>query len=219
MLFNGRPLDLRDVLNETDAVLEAWYPGTNGGAAVAELLYGIAAPSGRLTMSFPHSAGQIPVYYNVFNTGRPQDPNGERVRYVSQYLDVPNEPLLPFGYGLGYTDIRYGEASLSSGTLNADCKLTLTVAVTNSGEFAAEETVQLYVRDMAGETVRPLRELKGFEKVRLEAGETKMVTFEITEEMLRYHHSDLQYNSDPGRFLAMVGPNSRDVRELAFELR
>ncbi|QNK57563.1 glycoside hydrolase family 3 N-terminal domain-containing protein [Paenibacillus sp. PAMC21692] len=219
VLFNGRPLDLRGVLTETDAVLEAWYPGTNGGAAVAELLYGIAAPSGRLTMSFPHSAGQIPVYYNAFNTGRPQDPNGERVRYVSQYLDVPNEPLLPFGYGLGYTDIRYGEASLSSGTLSADGKLTLTVAVTNSGDFAAEETVQLYVRDMAGETVRPLRELKGFEKVKLEAGETKTVAFQITEEMLRYHHSDLQYSSDPGRFLAMVGPNSRDVRELAFELR
>ncbi|WP_214631307.1 glycoside hydrolase family 3 N-terminal domain-containing protein [Paenibacillus agaridevorans] len=219
VLFNGRPLDLRGVLNETDAVLEAWYPGTNGGAAVAELLYGIAAPSGRLTMSFPHSAGQIPVYYNAFNTGRPQDPNGDRVRYVSQYLDVPNEPLLPFGYGLGYTDIRYGEASLSSGMLSADGKLTLTVAVTNSGDIAAEETVQLYVRDMAGENVRPLRELKGFEKVKLEAGETKTVAFEITEEMLRYHHSDLQYSSDPGRFLAMIGPNSRDVRELAFELR
>lgn len=219
VLINGRPLDLRDVLSEADAVLEAWYPGTSGGAAVAELLYGIAAPSGRLTMSFPHSVGQVPVYYNAFNTGRPQDPQGERVRYVSQYLDAPNEPLLPFGYGLGYSEVRYGEAALSSETLEANGKLTLTVTVQNAGERKAEETVQLYIRDMAGETVRPLRELKAFEKITLEAGETLTVTFEISEEMLRYHHSDLQYRSDAGRFLAMVGPNSRDVRELAFELK
>jgi beta-glucosidase len=219
VLFNGRPLDLHGVLDEADAVLEAWYPGSKGGAAVAELLYGIANPSGRLTMSFPHSVGQVPVYYNAFNTGRPQGAADAQVRYVSQYLDIPNEPMLPFGYGLSYCDFRYGDASLSADELSAGGKLTLTVRVTNDGDRAGDETVQLYLRDIAGETVRPLRELKAFQKITLGAGESKIILFEITEQMLRYHHSDLQYKSDPGRFVAMVGPNSRDVQEIGFILR
>ncbi|WP_373876516.1 glycoside hydrolase family 3 N-terminal domain-containing protein [Paenibacillus spongiae] len=219
VLFNGRPLDLHGVLEEADAVLEAWYPGSNGGAAVAELLYGVVNPSGRLTMSFPHSVGQVPVYYNSFNTGRPQGAPDAQVRYVSQYLDIPNEPLLPFGYGLSYADFQYGEAVLSANELNADSKLQLSVRVTNAGRLEGEETVQLYIRDIAGETVRPLRELKAFEKTALMPGESKDIVFEITEEMLRYHHSDLQYKSDPGQFMVMVGPNSRDVQELKFVLK
>lgn len=218
VLFNGRPLDLHGVLDEADAVLEAWYPGTRGGAAIAELLYGEANPSGRLTMSFPHSVGQVPVYYNAFNTGRPKDDPNAQVRYVSQYLDIPNEPMLPFGYGLSYTSFRYGEAALSSPLLRAEEKLLLTVTVTNVGERAGSETVQLYVRDIAGETVRPMRELKAFRKIMLEAGETKEIEFEINEPMLRYHHADLSYKSDPGKFEAMVGPNSKVVQALSFEL-
>ncbi|MDQ6420195.1 glycoside hydrolase family 3 N-terminal domain-containing protein [Paenibacillus sp. LHD-117] len=218
VLFNGRPLDLHGVLDEADAVLEAWYPGTKGGAAVAELLYGEANPSGRLTMSFPQSVGQVPVYYNAFNTGRPQSSPDAPVRYESQYLDIPNAPMLPFGYGLSYSDFRYGDASLSADSIGANGKLTLTVRVTNAGDRAGEETVQLYVRDIAGETVRPLRELKAFEKATLEAGASKEITFGIKEEMLRYHHSDLQYKSDPGKFEVMVGPNSRDVQTLSFKL-
>ncbi|MFC0394437.1 beta-glucosidase BglX [Paenibacillus mendelii] len=219
VLFNGRPLDLHGVLDEADAVLEAWYPGSNGGSAVAELLYGVANPSGRLTMSFPHSVGQVPVYYNGFNTGRPQGAPDAQLRYVSQYLDIPNEPLLPFGFGLSYTDFQYGEAALSANELSVGGKLLVSVRVTNAGRLEGEETVQLYIRDIAGETVRPLRELKAFEKTALMPGESKDIVFEITEEMLRYHHSDLQYKSDPGQFAVMVGANSRDVQELRFILK
>ncbi|MBD2872464.1 glycoside hydrolase family 3 C-terminal domain-containing protein [Paenibacillus sp. IB182493] len=218
VLFNGRPLDLHGVLDEADALLEAWYPGTRGGAAVAELLYGDANPSGRLTMSFPHSVGQVPVYYNSFNTGRPQSSPDAPVRYESQYLDIPNAPLLPFGYGLSYAEFRYGAAELSAVSLRPGGSLQLTVSVTNAGARQGEETVQLYVRDIAGDTVRPLRELKAFRKVALEPGETKEVRFEVTEEMLRYHHADLSFESDPGGFKIMVGPNSRDVQELSFKL-
>ncbi|MBO2944087.1 glycoside hydrolase family 3 C-terminal domain-containing protein [Paenibacillus sp. F411] len=218
VLFNGRPLDLHGVLDEADSVLEAWYPGTKGAEAVAELLYGEANPSGRLTMSFPYSVGQVPVYYNAFNTGRPQSDPSAPVRYESQYLDIPNEPLLPFGYGLGYTEFEYGQAVLSSDELHAGDSLSVSVSVTNAGSRAGEETVQLYVRDISGETVRPLRELKAFRKITLNAGETKEIEFLLTEDMLRYHHSDLSYHSDSGAFIAMVGPNSREVQELPFQL-
>ncbi|WP_100334093.1 glycoside hydrolase family 3 N-terminal domain-containing protein [Bacillus alkalisoli] len=216
VLFNGRPLDLHGVIDQTDAVLEAWYPGTEGGAAVADLLFGDANPSGKITMSFPYSVGQVPVYYNCFNTGRPQD---EPVtEYVSKYLDIPNTPLLPFGFGLSYTNYVYGEVSLSTDTLTVDQPITVTVDVTNNGDVAGDEIVQLYVRDLVGEVVRPLKELKGYEKITLNPGETKTVTFTITEEMLRYHHADLQFSSDAGKFLAFAGPNSVETQEKEFVL-
>ncbi len=219
ILFNGRPLDLHEVLSKSDAVLEAWFSGTEGGNAITALLYGEGNPSGRLTMSFPYAVGQIPVYYNHFNTGRPQNAPDAQVRYVSQYLDIPNEPLFPFGYGLSYSDIEYGEIALSSAELCAGEELQLTVQITNRSAIAGEETVQLYVRDMAGETVRPVSELKDYQKIMLAGNESKQVIFTITEEMLRYHHSDLQYSSDPGRFVAMVGPNSRDTEKIMFSLK
>ncbi|MFD0960661.1 glycoside hydrolase family 3 N-terminal domain-containing protein [Paenibacillus chungangensis] len=218
VLFNGRPLDLRVVDEEADAILEAWYPGSNGGAAVAGLLYGLDNPSGKLVMSFPYAVGQVPVYYNCFNTGRPQNAPDAQERYVSQYLDIPNEPLFPFGYGLSYTTFQYAQATLSDERLSMDGKLELAVSVTNTGVLAGEEIVQLYIRDVVGEAVRPLRELKGYRKVKLQPGETCHVSFDITEDMLRYHHPDLQFGSDPGQFMAFVGPNSRDVQALAFIL-
>ncbi|WP_139994914.1 beta-glucosidase BglX [Paenibacillus paridis] len=218
VLFNGRPLDLHGVYDEADAILEAWFPGSEGGNAVAELLFGGANPSGRLTMSFPYSVGQVPVYYNAFNTGRPQGAADAQVRYVSQYLDIPNEPLLPFGFGLSYTEYDYSEASISSDTMTAEQPLTVTVKLTNSGKVAGEETVQLYVRDISGEVVRPVKELKDFRKVLLQPGETQEIEFTLTESQLRYYHSDLQHFSDAGEFLAFVGPNSKQTTALSFKL-
>ncbi|PLR99082.1 beta-glucosidase BglX [Bacillus sp. T33-2] len=217
VLFNGRPLDLHGVIDEADAVLEAWYPGTEGGAAIADILYGDVNPSGRLSMSFPYSVGQVPVYYNHFNTGRPKVSETYE-RYVSHYLDIPNEPLLPFGFGLSYTTFLYSDASLSAEKMNADQPITLSVNVTNTGDVAGDEVVQLYIRDIAGEIVRPVKELKDFQKITLEPKETKKVTFTITEERLRYYHEDLQYTSDAGTFTAYMGPNSKDVTALTFKL-
>ncbi|GAM14765.1 beta-glucosidase BglX [Mesobacillus selenatarsenatis] len=218
VLFNGRPLDLHGIWDEADAILETWYPGTEGGNAVADILLGDANPSAKLTMSFPYSVGQVPVYYNHFNTGRPQGAPDAQERYVSQYLDIPNEPLLPFGYGLSYTSFEYSDVKLSAATMSASKSLKVFVTVENTGELAGEEIVQLYVRDVAGEVVRPMNELKGFKKVALEPGEKMTVEFEINEEQLRYHHADLTFKSDPGKFIAFVGPNSRDTVEIAFEL-
>ena len=175
VLFNGRPLDLHGVIDEADAILEAWYPGTEGGAALSDLLYGDANPSGRLSMSFPHSVGQVPVYYNHFNTGRPKGAPDAQVRYVSQYLDIPNEPLFPFGFGLSYTTFAYDGASLSHAIMRENIHVHVTVK--NSGDCKGEEVVQLYVRDIAGDVVRPMKELKDFKKITLEPGEVKVVTF------------------------------------------
>ncbi|MCC3358493.1 glycoside hydrolase family 3 N-terminal domain-containing protein [Bacillus sp. REN16] len=219
VLFNGRPLDLHGVIDQTAAVLEAWFPGTEGGAAIADLLFGDSNPSGKLSMSFPFSVGQIPVYYNQFNTGRPKHAQDAQERYVSQYIDIPNSPLLPFGFGLSYTTFTYSDMSISSDRLTHDNPLTLSITVSNSGQIAGEEVVQLYVRDIVGDVVRPVKELKDFKKIQLQPGEIKKVTFTLKEEQLRYHHSDLSYTSDPGKFLAFIGSNSRDVLSLPFELR
>ncbi|GGH10553.1 glycoside hydrolase family 3 N-terminal domain-containing protein [Paenibacillus segetis] len=218
VLFNGRPLDLHGVYDQVDALLEAWYPGTEGGAAIADLLYGKQSPTARLSMSFPYSVGQVPVYYNHFNTGRPQGAPDAQVRYVSQYLDMPNEPLYPFGYGLSYTTFEYNEATLSSTTMTEEQPLTIKVRVTNTGNRKGEELVQLYVRDLSGEVVRPVKELKAFRRIILEPGESQEVTFTLAEEQLRYHHSNLEFKSDSGDFFAFIGGNSRDVTELKFTL-
>ncbi|TXK81013.1 glycoside hydrolase family 3 N-terminal domain-containing protein [Paenibacillus sp. N3.4] len=218
VLFNGRPLDLHGVYDQVDAVLEAWYPGSEGGAAIADLLFGDVQPSARLTMSFPYSVGQIPVYYNSFNTGRPKDALDAQVKYVSQYLDIPNEPLLPFGFGLSYTTFTYSDAAISADTMTLERPLHLTMKVTNTGKTAGEEVVQLYVRDLAGDVVRPVKELKDFRKIELQSGESQTVTFTLTEDQLRYYHADLQFASDAGAFTAFIGPNSRDTVELGFRL-
>ncbi len=218
VLFNGRPLDLHGVYDKVGAVVEAWYPGSEGGAAVADILVGAVNPSARLTMSFPHSVGQVPVYYNHFNTGRPQGAADAQVRYVSQYLDAPNEPLLPFGYGLSYTTFAYDELKLSSGQMTEKSPLTISVNVTNTGERAGIETVQLYVRDVSGEVVRPVRELKGFVRLELAPGERGTAVFTLNEEQLRYHHTDLSFKSDPGRFEVFVGRNSQDTLNDSFIL-
>ncbi len=218
VLFNGRPLDLHGVYDEADAILEAWFPGSEAGDAVADLLFGDANPSGRLTMSFPYSVGQVPVYYNAYNTGRPQGAPDAQVRYVSQYLDIPNEPLLPFGFGLSYADFEYSDARLSSDEMTSSSMLSVSVKVANKGAVAGVETVQLYVRDLSGEVVRPVKELKAFRKVSLQPGESCVVEFTLEEPQLRYYHSDLTHSSDAGAFIAYVGPNSQTNTALPFRL-
>ena len=169
-------------------------------------------------MSFPYSVGQIPVYYNHFHTGRPKNEHHSGEKYVSGYLDIPNNPLFPFGFGLSYTTFSYKNAKLSNQTMGVDTSLTISVDVTNTGDVTGQEIIQLYIQDVVGEVVRPIKELKGFEKVLLHPGETRTVSIPITEEQLRYHHSDLQYQSDPGAFVAYIGSNSQDVQALPFYL-
>lgn len=218
VLFNGRPLDLHGVYDKLGAVVEAWFPGSEGGAAIADILVGAADPSARLTMSFPYSVGQVPVYYNHYNTGRPQGAADAQVRYVSQFLDAPNEPLLPFGFGLTYTTFEYAGLTLSSEEMTDREPITIKVDVTNTGERAGTETVQLYVRDVSGDVVRPVRELKGYVKLDLAPGERGTAVFTLSEEQLRYHHSDLSFKSDSGRFEVFVGGNSRDTLNASFKL-
>lgn len=218
LLFNGRPLDLHGVIEEASAVVECWFPGSEGASAISDVLYGEVNPSGRLSMSFPYALGQVPVYYNHFQTGRPMKASEPDNRYTSKYLDIPNDPLFPFGFGLSYTTFSYGELTASSDQLTKESSIEVKVTVTNTGSYAGEEVVQLYVRDISGEVVRPMKELKGFKKIKLAVGESQEVTFTITEEQLRYHHSDLSFSSDKGQFALFVGSNSRDVAERRFRL-
>lgn len=218
VLFNGRPLDLSGVYENADAILEAWFPGSEGGSAITSLLYGDENPSGKLTMSFPVSVGQIPVYYNHFNTGRPLHAPGADKRYVSQYLDIPNEPFLPFGFGLSYSTFSYSELSISGDKLTKDQPIEITVTVTNTSDVQGEEVVQLYIRDISGEVVRPLKELKDFTKISLLPGASQEITFTLHEPQLRYYHSDLSFSSDPGQFKLFVGPNSTETKECSFRL-
>ncbi|SFL70461.1 beta-glucosidase [Gracilibacillus orientalis] len=218
VLFNGRPLDLHGVIEHSDALLEAWYPGTEGGNAIADLLFGKRNPSGKLTMSFPYSAGQIPVYYNHYNTGRPKGAPDAQVRYVSQYLDSPNGPLFPFGFGLSYTAFQYSDLKISKQQIAKEEKLDISIKVKNTGSASGKEIVQLYIKDLVGEVVRPVKELKGFKKIELVPGEEHSIHFELSEEDLRYFHANLEYTSDPGEFMVSVGGNSTEVIELPFQL-
>lgn len=218
ILFNGRPLVLTDVEGYADAILEAWFPGTEGGHAIADIIFGRVNPSGRLTMSFPWSVGQTPVYYNGFQTGRPAGGSGHTDRFTSRYLDAPNGPLYPFGYGLSYHRTRYENMRLSSKELIPGEHIVASVDVTNESDCDGLETVQLYVRDVTGSVVRPVKELKGFQKLLIKAGETKRVAFEITEEMLRFHTKDMKFQSEPGRFVVMIGKNAAETQAAEFVL-
>ncbi|KRG14762.1 glycosyl hydrolase family 3 [Virgibacillus soli] len=218
VLFNGRPLDLTEVAELADGILEAWHPGSVGGTAIANLLFGKVNPSGKLTMSFPRTTGQIPVYYNAYNTGRPL-PEGSTERFYSRYIDTPNEPLYPFGFGLSYADFQYESLQLSANELKPGGSIDVQVLVKNQSDYSGEEIVQLYIRDLVGEVVRPVKELKAFQKVFIPADESKLVSFSITEEMLRYHHANLEFKSDPGEFKVLVGSSSTDLLSQSFYLK
>ncbi|MFF2910737.1 beta-glucosidase BglX [Paenibacillus sp. NPDC057934] len=218
LLVNGRPLVLDWYERNVGAIVETWFLGSQAGHAIADVLFGDYNPSGRLTMSFPQHAGQVPIYYNHFNTGRPVTPKKKHVKFISKYLDCQNEPQYPFGFGLSYTTIEYSELRLDKNEITRSDELTASVTVTNAGDRAGEETVQLYIQDVHGSVVRPVKELKGFRKIRLEPGESSEVVFTITEEDLKYYLPDRSFRAESGGFRLYVGPNSRDVKEAAFKL-
>jgi len=217
VLMNGRPLVLTKEYDLADAILEAWFPGTMGGKAIAHTLFGEHNPSGKLTMTFPRSMGQVPIFYYQKNTGRPiylPDP-----KYKSRYIDSSNDPLFPFGYGLSYTTFGYSDIKLSNIELTGKGELQASVNVTNTGGVDGEEVVQCYIRDLVGSVTRPVKELKGFEKIYLKAGESKVVTFSITTDMLAFYRADMSYGTEPGEFKLFIGGNSRDTKEVQFSLK
>lgn len=217
VLMNGRPLDLTRENELADAMLETWYAGTMGGKAITQVLYGDYNPSGKLTMTFPRNLGQVPVYYYAKNTGRPI--YLDNPKYKSRYIDSPNEPLFPFGFGLSYSKFEYSDIQLSAKELTEKGELKASVTVKNTGLRDGEEVVQCYVRDLVGSITRPVKELKGFEKIALKAGESKTVTFSITPDMLAFHRLDMSYGTEPGDYKLFIGGNSRDVKETGFVLR
>ena len=218
VLFNGRPLLLDKLSRDAAAILEAWFPGTEGGHAILDLLTGTKNPSGKLPMTFPRNMGQIPIYYNHFSTGRPltgTDPQ----RFVSKYTDAPNTPLFPFGYGLSYTEFSYSDVSLSSDSLTSEDSITASVQLKNTGACTGTEVVQLYIQDVAASTVRPVRELKGFTRITLAPGETQTVSFRISEAELAFHRADGSYGTEPGAFRVWIGGSSATENGTGFTLR
>ena len=213
VLFNGRPMTLVWENQNMDAILDVWHTGIEAGNAIADVLFGEVNPSGKLSTSFPVHVGQIPVYHSMLNTGRPWEGTGGP-KFKSNYLDIPNDPLYPFGYGLSYTTFDFGQPVLSANLLKD--KIALSVTVKNTGTRAGEETVQLYLRDVAASISRPVKELKGFKKVSLEPGASTTVRFVIDQDLLKFYNSNLDLVAEPGEFHVFVGPNSRDVQQLSF---
>ena len=218
ILFTGRPLTLVWEQQHVPAILNVWFGGTEAGNAIADVLFGDVNPSGKLTTTFPQNIGQVPLYYNHKNTGRPLPEGQWFQKFRSNYLDVSNDPLYPFGFGLSYTNFSYSDIELSSPTLRGKQKTTASVVVTNTGDRSGKETVQLYIRDMVGSITRPVMELKGFQKIELEPGESKKVEFTISVNDLKFYNSNLQYVAEPGDFKIFIGTNSRDVKEIDFKL-
>ena len=219
VLFTGRPLALQSEEKQVNAILNVWFGGTEAGAAIADVLTGKVSPTGKLTMSFPRVTGQCPIYYNHKMTGRPMSPDAWYTRYVSNYIDVLNEPLYPFGYGLSYTTYTYGDVSLNTNSMDANGKIQASVIVTNTGAQDGEEIVQLYLRDIVRSITPPVQELKGFKRVALKAGESKKVTFDIDVDMLKFYDSTLDYVAEPGEFQVMIGGNSKEVKTASFTLK
>ncbi len=218
VLLNGRPLTLEKEQTLVEAMVEAWYPGTMGADAIAEVLFGKFNPSGKLPATFPRSVGQVPIFYSVKNTGRPYEIDGPEQKYRSRYLDSPNEPLFPFGFGLSYTTFEYSDLSLNQSIMEPEDTLYVSVNLRNSGDCDGTEVVQCYIRDMVGSVTRPLKELKGFQKIHLKMGESRTVNFTINANDLAFYRKDMTFGTEPGKFMVFIGSNSRDVLETEFEL-
>jgi beta-glucosidase len=217
VLLNGRPLTINWLADNSPAILESWLPGTQGGNAIADVLFGDVNPGGKLPVSFPRSVGQIPIYYSHMNTGRPADPAN---KYSSKYLDVPVTPLFPFGYGLSYTQFRLSNLQLSAPAIRPDGSLTVGVDVENTGRRTGDEVVQLYIRDVAASVTRPVKELKGFERITLQPGEKRHLTFMLGPKELGFHSRDMRFVVEPGSFNVTVGTSSDDDRlKASFEVR
>ena len=217
--FSGRPTVMNWENPNFPAILNVWFGGSEAGDAICDVLFGDKVPSGRLTVSMPKSVGQIPIYYNHLNTGRPQPEGKPFEKFRSNYIDIDNNPLYPFGYGLSYTTFKYGPLQLDATSMTADGQIKVTVPVTNTGSRDADEVVQLYLHDVAASIARPVKELKDFARISLRAGETRNVTFTITADKLKFYNSELQYVCEPGEFQIMVGPNSRDTQTAGFTLK
>lgn len=214
ILFNGRPLVLKNISEKIDALLEVWFPGTEGANAIADVIFGEVNPSGKLTMSFPQATGQCPIYYNHYNTGRPHVNN---VRYVSRYQDIPTESYYPFGYGLSYSKFEYSDLKISSDKITKDSPITVKVKVKNNSNIPGKEVIQLYIQDLVGSIVRPVKELKAFKKEYFKEFEEKEITFKITVEMLKFWNEKLENKVESGKFKVFIGPNSEDTIEEEFE--
>jgi beta-glucosidase len=218
VLFTGRPLALTWEAQNVPAILNVWFGGSEAGDAIADVLFGDVNPSGKLSMTFPQNVGQVPIYYSHKNTGRPLTGPWFQ-KFLTNYLDVSNEPLYPFGFGLSYTQFEYSDVALSSNEMPANGELKVTVTLTNKGAREGKEVVQLYVRDVVGTVTRPVKELKGFQKVSLKAGESREVTFTLTPNDLAFYNAELKFTTEPGEFQVFVGGNSRDVKEATFTLK
>ena len=208
ILFSGRPLVIKELADKVDSLIWVGFPGTQGGNSIADVLYGNINPSGRLNITFPQSVGQCPIYYNHYNTGRPHIANS---RFMSRYQDIPTEPYYPFGYGLSYSKFEYYDLHLSSNTIGINTPITVTLKVKNTSDIAGYEVIQLYIQDLVGSTVRPVKELKGFQKIHFNPQEEKEITFTITDEMLKFWNDKMEFVSEPGEFKVYVGRNSSDT--------
>jgi beta-glucosidase len=215
VLVNGRPLSIGWVVNNVPAILESWMGGSQSGNAIADILFGDVNPSAKLPVTFPRTVGQVPMYYNYMNTGRP--PEAEN-RYTSKYFDMPWTPLFPFGYGLSYTKFKITNLQLSASRIDANGKLTVSVEVENTGARAGDEVVQLYIRDPVASMTRPVKELKGFQRVALQPGQKRRVEFVLDREHLGFWNREMRYVVEPGEFRLMVGSSSADVIEAKFEV-
>lgn len=211
MINAGRPLIFNWAVDNIPAITYNWWLGTEAGNSVADVLFGAVNPGGKLPMSFPRTEGQIPVYYNHYNTGRPAKNNTDR-NYVSAYIDLDNDPKFPFGYGLSYTDFKYSDLVLSSASLKGNQTLNISATVSNTGKYDGEEVVQLYMRDLFGKVVRPVKELKGFQKIFIKKGESKKVDFQLTPEDLKFFDDELNFDWESGEFDIMIGTNSQNVQ-------
>lgn len=217
--FAGRSTVMTWEQENFPAILNVWFGGSEAADAICDIVFGDVSPSGKLTTTFPKNVGQIPLYYNHLNTGRPLEAGKWFSKFRSNYLDIDNDPLYPFGYGLSYTTFRYGDLRLSNNSMNEKGKITASVTVTNTGSHDADEIVQMYIRDMVGSVARPVKELKGFERIHLKKGESRTVSFDITAEQLKFYNSALDWVCEPGEFEVMVGGNSRDVQTKKFSLQ
>ena len=211
LLFTGRPLVLNWEEEHVDAILNVWFGGSETADAVCDVLFGNVVPSGKLTTSFPRSVGQLPLYYNHLNTGRPDPDDKAFNRYFSNYIDERNTPLYPFGYGLSYTTFEYGPLTLSADTLRSGQTIEVAIEVTNTGAYDGTEIVQLYLHDVYASVARPVKELKDYRRVDIKRGECKRITFTLTEETLKFYNADLKQVAEPGQFEVMVGQNSREL--------
>jgi Glycosyl hydrolase family 3 C terminal domain. len=220
VLMNGRPLAIPRIAESAAAIVEAWWLGTEAGNAIADVLWGEYNPSGKLPMSFPRSVGQVPIFYNEKSTGRPFDPNS---KWTSKYIDEENSPQWPFGFGLSYTNFAYSQPTakvllIQAATKSKQVLAELNVTVTNTGQRAGEEVVQLYVRDLVASVTRPVKELKGFQKIMLQPGESRTLTFSLTEKELGFYNQDMRFGMEPGEYELMVGGNSVDLKTVRINL-